>query len=259
MLSTRERMEEHRENPACNSCHRVIDPLGLALENFDVTGAWRIKDNGVPVDSAASSTTARKMTGPAGLRAALLKHPDVFLRSFTENLMTYALGRRVEYYDMPTVRAIVRDAAKQRLPVLVVHPRHREQRRRSSMSAQTPTTDDAKRTDAADSGTRHHEERADACIITKKHLSRRTVLQGHGRDGGAAVPRRDGAGADACSRKAAPRGEGRGSSASRWCTARPAAPQFGVKKNLWAPAAVGRDFDLSPSEPARRSSRSATT
>ncbi len=111
-LSTRERMEEHRKNPACASCHRVIDPLGLALENFDVTGAWRIKDNEVPVDSIGDLYDGTKMDGPAGLRDALLKHQDVLLRNFAENLLTYAVGRRVEYGDMPAVRAIVRDAAK---------------------------------------------------------------------------------------------------------------------------------------------------
>jgi hypothetical protein len=112
LLSVRERMEEHRRNPACASCHRVIDPLGLALENFDVTGRWRIKDNEVPVDAAGVMYDGTTLDGPAGLRAALLKHQDVFLQTFTENLMTYALGRRVEYFDMPTVRAIVRQAAK---------------------------------------------------------------------------------------------------------------------------------------------------
>jgi hypothetical protein len=112
VLSTRERMEEHRKNPTCASCHRVIDPLGLALENFDVTGAWRIKDNEVPVDSIGDLYDGTKMDGPAGLRDALLKHQDVLLRNFAENLLTYAVGRRVEYGDMPTVRAIVRDAAK---------------------------------------------------------------------------------------------------------------------------------------------------
>ena len=111
-LSVRERMEEHRKNPACSSCHRVIDPLGLALENFDVTGAWRIKDNEVPVDSTGDLYDGTKMAGPAGLRAALVKHKDAFLLSFTESLLTYGLGRRVEYYDMPAIRAIVRDAAK---------------------------------------------------------------------------------------------------------------------------------------------------
>jgi hypothetical protein len=111
-LSVRERMEEHRKNPACNSCHRVIDPLGLALENFDVTGAWRIKDNEVGVDSAGDLYDGTKMNGPAGLRDALMKHSDLVLLSFTESLMTYALGRRVEAYDMPAIRAIIRDAAK---------------------------------------------------------------------------------------------------------------------------------------------------
>jgi hypothetical protein len=90
----------------------VIDPLGLALENFDATGAWRIKDNEVAVDSVGDLYDGTKMDGPAGLRQALVKHADVFLLSFTENLMTYALGRRVEYADMPAVRAIIRDAGK---------------------------------------------------------------------------------------------------------------------------------------------------
>ncbi|MBW8866058.1 MAG: DUF1592 domain-containing protein [Acidobacteria bacterium] len=112
MLTTRERMEEHRKNPACTSCHRVIDPLGLALENFDATGAWRIKDNEVPVDSVGDLYDGTKMDGPRGLQQALIKHSDVFLLSFTENLMTYALGRRIEYSDMPAIRVIVRDAAK---------------------------------------------------------------------------------------------------------------------------------------------------
>ena len=110
-LTVRERMEEHRKNPACASCHRVIDPLGLALENFDVTGRWRIKDNEMPVDAAGIMYDGTPLDGPAGLRAALLKHQDVFLQTFTGSLMTYALGRRVEYFDMPAVRAVVRQAA----------------------------------------------------------------------------------------------------------------------------------------------------
>jgi len=112
LLSVRERMEEHRANPACTSCHKVIDPLGLALENYDTTGAWRIKDNGVPVDPTGELYDGTKMDGPAALREALLKHSDVILLSFTESLMTYALGRRVEHEDMPAVRAIVRAAAR---------------------------------------------------------------------------------------------------------------------------------------------------
>jgi hypothetical protein len=111
-LSTRERMEEHRKNPACNSCHRVIDPLGLALENFDVVGAWRIKDNGVGVDTAAKLYDGTDLDGPASLRQALINHSESVIRNVTENLMAYAIGRRVEYYDQPTVRAIVKKAAQ---------------------------------------------------------------------------------------------------------------------------------------------------
>jgi len=109
----RERMEEHRRNPACTSCHRVIDPLGLALENFDVTGRWRIKDNDAPVDPTGVLYDGTPMNGPAGLRAALIKHQDVVLLSFTERLMTFALGRRLSATDMPAVRAIIRNAAMQ--------------------------------------------------------------------------------------------------------------------------------------------------
>jgi uncharacterized protein DUF1585/uncharacterized protein DUF1588 len=113
LLSVRERMEQHRSNPSCMSCHRVIDPIGLALENFDVTGQYRIKDNGVPVDSKGQLYDGTDMQGPAGLRNALLKHKESFLMTFAENLMTYALGRRVEAYDMPALRAIVRSAEAQ--------------------------------------------------------------------------------------------------------------------------------------------------
>ena len=105
-LTVRERMEQHAANPACNSCHNVIDPLGLALENFDVTGAWRIRDEGNPVDPVGVMYDGTELAGPDDLRGALLDISDVFLSTFTENMMAYALGRRVEYYDMPTIRAI---------------------------------------------------------------------------------------------------------------------------------------------------------
>jgi hypothetical protein len=111
-LSVRQAMEQHRSNPACTSCHTVIDPLGLALENFDATGAWRIKDNGVPVDASGELYDGTPLDGPAGLRKVLWKYKDVVLTSFTESLMTYGLGRRVEYFDMPAVRAIVREAER---------------------------------------------------------------------------------------------------------------------------------------------------
>ncbi|MEE2898120.1 MAG: DUF1592 domain-containing protein [Gemmatimonadota bacterium] len=111
-LTVRERMEQHRENPACQSCHKVIDPIGLALENFDVTGAWRARDGGNLVDPASELYDGTPLNGPGDLRDALLHRPEVFFRVFTENLMAYALGRRVEYYDMPTIRSITREAAR---------------------------------------------------------------------------------------------------------------------------------------------------
>jgi hypothetical protein len=111
VLSIRERMEEHRRNPACRSCHRVIDPLGLALENFDVTGRWRVNDGDVPVDASGELYDGTAMSGPAGLRQALVAHRDAFVLSFTESLMTYALGRRIEARDMPAVRRVIRQAA----------------------------------------------------------------------------------------------------------------------------------------------------
>ncbi len=111
LLSVREQMEKHRSSPACNSCHRMMDPLGLALENFDATGAWRIKDNGVPIDASGELYDGTPLHSPGDLRQALQNHSTSLIRTFTENLMAYALGRRVEYYDMPAIRAIERAAA----------------------------------------------------------------------------------------------------------------------------------------------------
>ena len=105
-LTTRERMEMHRTNPTCNSCHRFMDPLGLALDNFDVIGKWRIRENGMPLDTRGEMWDGTQVSTPQDLRAALLALPDSLARTFAENLMSYALGRRVEHYDMPTVRAI---------------------------------------------------------------------------------------------------------------------------------------------------------
>jgi hypothetical protein len=108
----RERLAQHRTNPSCNSCHSVIDPLGFALENFDVIGGWRTKDeNGNAVDSLGTTVSGTKIEGLTGLRTLLLERPAQFPETFTEKLMAYALGRRVEFYDRPAVRKIVRDAA----------------------------------------------------------------------------------------------------------------------------------------------------
>jgi hypothetical protein len=105
-LTTRERMEMHRTNPTCSACHRFMDPLGLALDNFDVIGKWRIRENGMPLDTRGEMWDGTEVSSPQGLRTALLALPDSLARTFTENLMAYALGRRIEHYDMPTVRAI---------------------------------------------------------------------------------------------------------------------------------------------------------
>ena len=112
-LSVRQRMEQHRSNPAFTSCHKVIDPLGLALEPFDATGKWRVKDGGSAVDPTGVLYDGTSINGPAGLRAALLRHQDAVLLSFTRSFMTYALGRRVEATDMPAVRKIIRAAEAQ--------------------------------------------------------------------------------------------------------------------------------------------------
>lgn len=112
-LTVRERLEQHRANPTCNSCHRFIDPIGLALENFDVTGAWRVRDAGSPVETLGELYDGTPIHGPDDLRAALLRRPESLVRTFTENLMAYALGRRIEYYDMPAVRRVARAVAVQ--------------------------------------------------------------------------------------------------------------------------------------------------
>jgi hypothetical protein len=113
LLSVAEQLAKHRESRACSSCHNVIDPIGLSLDNFDVTGAWRIKDRGVAIDVASELYDGTRLNGVADLRAALLARSDVIMTYFTEQLMAYALGRRIEAFDMPAVRKIVRDAKAQ--------------------------------------------------------------------------------------------------------------------------------------------------
>jgi mono/diheme cytochrome c family protein len=113
--SVRERMEQHRRNPACASCHRMIDPAGLALENFDATGAWRTRDGGTrgaPVDATGQLVDGTQINGVVELRAALLREPETFVRTLTEKLMTYAVGRGLTATDMPAVRTVVRDTAR---------------------------------------------------------------------------------------------------------------------------------------------------
>ena len=110
VLTTRERLEMHRANPTCNACHRFMDPIGLALDSYGITGKWRIRENGNPLDTRGELYDGTPITSPTALQQALLQRPIPLVRNFTSNLMAYALGRRVEYYDQPTVRAIVREA-----------------------------------------------------------------------------------------------------------------------------------------------------
>ena len=107
----RQRMEAHRKNPVCASCHKMMDPLGFALENFDAVGAWRTHEGAVPVDAEGGTPDGRVFQGAAGLKEALLTRPDVFVTALTEKLLIYALGRGMESYDAPAIRTIVREAA----------------------------------------------------------------------------------------------------------------------------------------------------
>ena len=110
VLTTRERLEMHRANPTCNSCHRFMDPIGLALDNFDATAKWRRRENGAPLDTRGEFYDGTLIANPPELVEALLKRPALLARNFTDNLLAYALGRRVEYYDQPTVRVITKAA-----------------------------------------------------------------------------------------------------------------------------------------------------
>jgi hypothetical protein len=112
-MPVRRRMELHRQSPACASCHQIMDPLGLSLENFDLVGRWRTQDGGSPIDASGRLIDGRKLDGPASLRAALLGEPGQFATAFTQRLLGFALGRGIEYQDMPAVREVVRRARRE--------------------------------------------------------------------------------------------------------------------------------------------------
>jgi len=112
----RDRLRAHKVNPSCAACHSIIDPLGLALENFDAVGAWRTSDGSAPIDASGMFVDGRRFDGPTGLRAGLLNYRDAYYTNVTQQLLAYALGRRgksgqVYDYEMPSVRAIVRASA----------------------------------------------------------------------------------------------------------------------------------------------------
>jgi hypothetical protein len=108
--SLRQRLERHRANPSCASCHAVMDPIGFALENYDLIGKWRDTDGGVPVNASGKLVDGTPLDGPASLRRALLARREAFVTNTAEKLLTYALGRRIEYFDMPAVRGIAKNA-----------------------------------------------------------------------------------------------------------------------------------------------------
>ena len=169
-------MESHRANPSCAGCHRTMDGLGFTLENFNAVGAWRTRDAGDEVNAEGAMADGQRAVGVAGLRAALLKHPDVFVGTLTEKLMTYALGRGLQHYDMPVVRGIVarRRAAGQ--PVLGAGDGHREERAvpDAAQVGRRAVPAESRRSDAGKSA------RGVVMFVTKRSLSRRTVLKGMG-------------------------------------------------------------------------------
>jgi hypothetical protein len=111
--TVRARLEQHRANPVCASCHKVMDPLGFALENFDAVGAWRTSDEGAPIDASGQLADGSKVDGVVAVRQAILRRPELFVSTMTEKLLTFGLGRGLDYHDMPTVRDIVRQGARQ--------------------------------------------------------------------------------------------------------------------------------------------------
>jgi hypothetical protein len=158
----RDRLERHMSDPGCAACHNLMDPIGFALENFDLIGKWRDADGLEPVDSRGRFVDGTALDGPEGLRRALLARRELFVATATEKLLTYALGRTVEYYDMPAVRAIVRDAAGDdyKLSALVVGVARCVPFR---MKTKTPPADaepsHASRVDASRSGKNQPSER----------------------------------------------------------------------------------------------------
>jgi hypothetical protein len=111
-VTLRQRMEQHRANPVCASCHSLMDPIGFSMENFDLVGKWRDSEGKITIDAKGQLADGTKLDGPVSLRRALLTRSDAFVTTVTEKLLTYSLGRTLTYADMPAVRAIVRDSAK---------------------------------------------------------------------------------------------------------------------------------------------------
>ncbi|MEY4093177.1 MAG: hypothetical protein RLZZ53_376 [Acidobacteriota bacterium] len=146
LLTTREKMELHRKSATCNSCHRFMDPIGLALDNFDVTAKWRQRENGMPLDTAGDFYDGTKVTSLPELVSTLTKRPTPLVRNFTENLMAYSLGRRVEYYDQPLIRQITKqaEASNYKISTFILGVVKSDAFRMRRVEAETSTTDNTK-------------------------------------------------------------------------------------------------------------------
>ena len=227
VLSMRERMAQHRANPACAGLSQLMDPAGLSMENFDAIGRWRTRtEAGTPVDASGGLPGGTTFEGVAGLRKAVLSRPELFVTTVTEKLLTYALGRGLELHDAPAVRAIARDARATGLPVFIDRAGCGEERAVPDASAARCPNDE--RAATIRSLHDHHEDA----------LPRRTFLRGMGDDAGAAAARCDGA---CCARR------------SRRPLRSPCAGSgfvyipMGANWTQWTPSAEGRITTLSPS------------
>ena len=182
-LTMRDAMVQHRANPACAGCHARMDPIGFAMENFDAMGRWRDRDGGSPIDASGVFPGGEKFDGMAGLKAALLSHPEEFVSTVAEKLLMYAIGRNVQYFDEPAVRAIVREAARNNytfasLVLGVVKSAPFQMR-----EAQAAENRDAAANGADDS---RYSRRYRMTFVTKKSLRRTDVPEGRGRHPSAA-------------------------------------------------------------------------
>ena len=178
----RQQMEMHRKNAPCSTCHKIMDPIGLSMENFDAVGTWRTTDNGSPIDPAGVLVDGSKLDGVKGMREALLRYSPQFVRVVTEKLFIYALGRGTEYYDMPLIRSIVRDSESKNyrfssliLGIVKSEPFQVNQKQEITSNGKSPLA--ARQFTNRD----HKESKGNAIMfITKKHISRRTLLRGAG-------------------------------------------------------------------------------
>ena len=239
MQSMRERMAQHRANPVCATCHTMIDPLGFALENFDAIGRWRTVDESFnPIDASGVLPDGTKFNGVAELRAALVRRPERFVATVTEKLLTYALGRGLEHYDMPAVRRIVPTSAQGRLQVPDAHPRNRQEL--SVLDAKSGERE------PATASPRGSSERA---LRSARPYSREERVHGHHEDGAAPadVPARHGRG----DRAAAARRDGAGASRGGAAPRRQRLGFFYVPNGMYLPNfhpdGVGdKDFEFTP-------------